>query len=53
MRMLWYLPVELYSVKRIEAYRPLLDKMEKVSLNYFLLSYLAKADSCGLCDLGD
>ena len=53
LRMLWYLPVELCSFEGIEAYRPLLDEMEKVSVNYVLLSYPADARSCGLCDLGD
>lgn len=53
LRMLWYLPVELCSFEGIEAYRPLLNEMEKVSLNYGLLSYPADVESCGLCDLGD
>ena len=53
LRMLWYLPVELCSFEGIEAYRPLLDEMEKVSTNYVLLSYPADARSCGLCDLGE
>lgn len=52
LRMLWYLPVELCSVDGIEAYRPLLDEMERVSMKYVLLSYPADADSCGLCNLG-
>lgn len=53
LRMLWYLTVELCIFEGIEAYRPLCDEMEKVSINYFLLSYPADAESCGLCDLGD
>lgn len=52
LRMLWYLPIELCSFDGIEAYRPLLDEMEKVSMNYVLLSYPASAKSCGLCNLG-
>ncbi|KAJ8009778.1 hypothetical protein DPEC_G00067750 [Dallia pectoralis] len=53
LRMLWYLPVELCSFEGIEAYRPLLDEMEKTSLNYVLLSYPSNVQSCGLCDLAD
>lgn len=53
LRMLWYLPVELCSFEGIEAYRALLDEMERVSLNYALLSYPADTESCELCDLGD
>lgn len=51
LRMLWYLPVELCSVRGIEAYRPLLQEMEKVSLCYVLLSYPEETRSCSLCDL--
>ena len=53
LRMLWYLPVELCSAGGIEVYRPLLDEIEKVSLNYVLLSYPGNAETCGLCELGD
>lgn len=53
LRTLWYLPVELCCCEGIEAYKPLLDEMEKVSLNYVLLSYPDDGDSCGLCELGD
>lgn len=53
LRMLWYLPVELCCFEGIEAYKPLLDEMEKVSLNYVLLSYPDDGDSCGLCEVGD
>lgn len=53
LRMLWYLPVELCSVHGIEAHRPLLEEMEKSSLNYVLLSYPSSLESCGLCELGD
>ena len=53
LRMLWYLPVELCAFEGIEAYRPLLDEMENVSLNYVLLSYPQDAGLCGLCDLGN
>lgn len=51
LRMLWYLPVELCSVRGIEAYRPLLQEMEKVSLRYLLLSYPEETRACSLCDL--
>ncbi|KAE8277816.1 hypothetical protein D5F01_LYC24143 [Larimichthys crocea] len=53
LRTLWYLPVELCCFEGIEAYKPLLDMMEKVSLNYALLSYPDDGDSCGLCEVGD
>lgn len=53
LRMLWYLPVELCSFNGIQGYKPLLDEMENVSLNYFLLSYPADLESCGLCELAD
>ncbi|KAK2812100.1 hypothetical protein Q5P01_000099 [Channa striata] len=37
MRLLWYLPTELCSFEGIEAYRPLLEEIEKTSLGYTLL----------------
>ncbi|KAK2813055.1 hypothetical protein Q5P01_000920 [Channa striata] len=37
MRLLWYLPTELCSFEGIEAYRPLLEEIEKASLGYTLL----------------
>ncbi|KAK2813518.1 hypothetical protein Q5P01_000802 [Channa striata] len=51
MRLLWYLPTELCSFEGIEAYRPLLEEIEKTSLGYTLLSYPAEASRCGLCEL--
>lgn len=51
LRMLWYLPMELCSVRGIEAYKPLLQEIEKMSLRYVLLSYLEELRSCGLCEL--
>lgn len=53
LRMLWYLPIELCCFNGIDAYRPLLDEMEKVSLGYVLLSYPDQVESCGLCALGE
>lgn len=51
LRMLWYLPMELCSIRGIEAYKPLLQEMEKMSLRYVLLSYPEESRSCGLCEL--
>lgn len=51
LRMLWYLPMELCSIRGIEAYRSLLQEMEKMSLRYVLLSYPEDLRSCGLCEL--
>lgn len=51
LRVLWYLPMELCSIRGIEAYKPLLQEMEKMSLRYVLLSYPDESRSCGLCQL--